>query len=91
MDNGQQAGICICKCEGCRVKSKGASQAGTMASLIAGTIVVVYLEHISKGNLFGLHFNQPIVPGLVAALIAFFIFSLVMPPKKQTTELAPEE
>ncbi len=70
---------------------KGASQAGTMASLIAGTIVVVYLEHVSKGNLFGLHFNQPIVPGLVAALIAFLIFSLVMPPKKQTTELAPEE
>ena len=65
--------------------------AGTMASLIAGTIVVVYLEHVSKGNLFGLHFNQPIVPGLVAALIAFLIFSLVMPPKKQTTELAPEE
>ena len=50
-----------------------------------------WLEHVSKGNLFGLHFNQPIVPGLVAALIAFLIFSLVMPPKKQTTELAPEE
>ena len=70
---------------------KGASPAGTIASLIAGTIVVVYLEHISGGNLFGLHFNQPIVPGLVAALIAFLIFSLVMPPKEKTTELPAEE
>ena len=70
---------------------KGASPAGTIASLVAGTIVVVYLEHISGGNLFGLHFNQPIVPGLVAALIAFLIFSLVMPPKEKTTELPAEE
>lgn len=70
---------------------KKASAAGTIASLIAGTIVVVYLEHISKGVLFGIHFSQPIIPGLVAALICFLIFSVLMPPKEETTELAPEE
>lgn len=70
---------------------KKASTAGTIASLIAGTIVVVYLEHISKGMLFGIKFSQPIIPGLAAAFICFIIFSLAMPPEKETTELAPEE
>lgn len=70
---------------------KGASTAGTIASLVAGTIVVVYLENISGGNLFGIHFTQPIVPGLVAGLIGFVAFSLIMPPKNPTTELAAEE
>ena len=70
---------------------KKASTAGTIASLIAGTIVVVYLEHISKGMLFGIKFSQPIIPGLAAAFICFIIFSLAMPPEKETTELTPEE
>ncbi|MDO4438743.1 MAG: sodium:solute symporter family protein [Eubacteriales bacterium] len=70
---------------------KGASTQGTIASLIAGTIVVVYLENISAGYLFGIHFTQPIVPGLVAGLIGFVVFSLIMPPKNPTTELAEEE
>ena len=70
---------------------KKASTAGTIASLIAGTVVVVYLEHVSKGMLFGIKFSQPIIPGLVAAFICFVIFSYAMPPKVATTELAPEE
>ena len=70
---------------------KKASTAGTIASLIAGTIVVVYLDPISKGMLFGIKFSQPIIPGLAAAFICFIIFSLAMPPEKETTELAPEE
>lgn len=70
---------------------KKASTAGTIASLIAGTIVVVYLENVSGGMLFGIKFSQPILPGLVVAFIAFVIFSLLMPPKVETTELAPEE
>lgn len=69
---------------------KGASTAGTIASLVAGTIVVVYLENISGGNLFGIQFSQPIVPGLIAGLLAFLIFSIAMPPKNKTTELAEE-
>ena len=70
---------------------KKASSAGTIASLIAGTIVVVYLEHVSKGMLFGIKFSQPIIPGLIAGLIGFIIFSFAMPPKNETTELIPEE
>ena len=69
---------------------KKASTAGTIASLIAGTIVVVYLEHISGGMLFGIKFSQPIIPGLVAGFICFILFSYAMPPKVETTELAPE-
>lgn len=70
---------------------KKASTAGTVASLVLGTIVVVYLEHISHGVLFGIKFSQPIIPGLVAAFIGFVVFSYIMPPKVETTELAPEE
>ena len=53
--------------------------------------MVVYLEHVSKGMLFGIKFSQPIIPGLAAAFICFIIFSLAMPPEKETTELTPEE
>ncbi len=70
---------------------KKASKAGTIASLILGTIVVVYLEHISGGVLFGIKFSQPIVPGLVAGLLGFVVFSLIFPPAVETTELAYEE
>lgn len=69
---------------------KKASSAGTIASLIAGTIVVVYLEHVSGGMLFGIKFSQPIIPGLVCAYAGFILFSILMPPKTETTELAPE-
>ena len=68
-----------------------ASTAGTIASLIAGTVVVIYLDRFSGGDLFGIHFSQTIVPGLAAALIFFVIFSLLFPSKTGTTELAPEE
>lgn len=69
---------------------KKASTAGTLASLIAGTVVVVYMERVSGGSLFGIHFSQTIVPGLVVALIFFVAFSLIFPAKNETTELAEE-
>lgn len=69
----------------------GGSLAGTIASVISGSIVVIYLEKISKGVLFGTKISQPIIPGLLVGLVFFLIFSKVMPPKEQTTELAPEE
>lgn len=69
----------------------GASLAGTIASLISGSVVVVYLEKISRGMLFGIKISQPIIPGLVVALIFFLIFSKVFPPKARTTELAFEK
>ena len=68
-----------------------ASKAGTIASLIFGTIVVVYLEQFSKGYLFGIHFSQAIIPGLVFAFIGFVIFSIAFPPKNLGTELTEEE
>ena len=70
---------------------KGASLAGTIASLISGSVVVVYLEKISGGMLFGMKVGQPIIPGLVVALVFFLAFSMLMPPKNKTTELALEE
>ncbi len=70
---------------------KGASLAGTIAALISGSVVVIYLDNFAGGNLFGIHFSQTIVPGLVVALIFFLVFSKICPPKELTTELAPEE
>ena len=69
----------------------GASWAGTIASLISGSIVVVYLEKISGNVLFGMKVSQPIIPGLIVALVFFLVFSKIFPPKEKTTELAPEE
>lgn len=70
---------------------KKASTAGTLASLIAGTVVVVYLENFSNGVLFGFTFKQKIIPGLVAAFIGFIVFSYIMPSKADSTELSYEE
>lgn len=70
---------------------KKASTAGTIASLIAGTVVVVYLEHFSSGVLFGITFQQKIIPGLVAAFLCFLIFSALFPSGSNSTELAQEE
>ena len=69
----------------------GASLAGTIASLISGSIVVVYLEKISGSVLFGVKLSQPIIPGLVVGLVFFLVFSKLFPPKVKSTELAPEE
>ncbi|MFR5730913.1 MAG: hypothetical protein ACLUD2_02165 [Clostridium sp.] len=42
--------------------------------------------------LFGIKFSQPIIPGLVAAFHLIHRSSpKPMPPKVETTELAPEE
>ena len=69
----------------------GASLAGTIASLISGSVVVVYLEKISGSMLFGMKVSQPIIPGMVVALVFFLVFSKIFPPKVKSTELAPEE
>lgn len=70
---------------------KGASTAGTIAALISGTIVVVYVDNIRHGMLFGMKLSQPIIPGLIVALVFFLVFSKIFPPKNPTTELAYEE
>ena len=53
--------------------------------------MVVYLEKISGGVLFGVKLSQPIIPGLIVGLVFFLIFSKLFPPKEKTTKLAPEE
>lgn len=70
---------------------KGASNGGTLASLLVGTIVVVYLQSFSGGLLFGYKIGEPILPGLVAAFFAFIIFSKLFPPKEFTTKIAYDE
>ena len=71
---------------------KGGSLAGTIASVISGSIVVIYLEKIAKeGMPFYKAFSQPIIPGLVVGLIFFLVFSKLLPPKNPSLELVPEE
>ena len=70
---------------------KGSSLAGTIASLVSGSIVVVYLEKISGSVLFGMKLTQPIIPGLIVGLVFFVVFSKLFPPKVQSTELSYEE
>ena len=70
---------------------KGASLGGTIASLISGSVVVIYLDNFAGRTLFGFTFSQSIVPGLAVALVFFLVFSKLFPPKVRTTELAPEE
>ena len=69
----------------------GASLAGTIASLVSGSVVVVYLEKISGGVLFGMKLSQPIIPGLIVGLVFFLVFSKLFPPKVKSTELTYEE
>lgn len=70
---------------------KKSSNAGSVASLICGTIVVVGMDNFKWApgikSFFG---GQTIVPGLIAAFIAFVLFSSLMPSKKQTLELEKE-
>jgi len=67
---------------------KRASHAGAIASLIIGGIVSVLFERkwIPGLTFFGWE-EQPVIPGLVCALIVFLIFSFVMPNKKESVAL----
>ncbi len=70
---------------------KRASTAGTIAALLVGSFVSVLFERRwSPVGFFGFE-QQPVIPGLVCALAAFLLFSLIMPPKTETLELAKEE
>lgn len=65
---------------------KKASAAGTVASLILGSVVVVILEKTSL-SFFGL---DPILPGLLVSLIVFVAVSLISPNAKDSTDLEYE-
>lgn len=67
---------------------KKSSNAGTIAALVVGSVVaLVYEKKLIPGlGFFGWE-QQPVIPGLICALLAFVIFSFAMPPKVQQTEL----
>jgi SSS family solute:Na+ symporter len=67
---------------------KKASSAGSIASILIGSVVFFLMDtkvlpSIPKVN--------NIIPALLISLIAFYVFSLIMPPKKETLELLYEE
>lgn len=70
---------------------KKSSSAGAIASLITGSVVSLVYEKklIAELTFFGWE-RQPVIPGLVCALAAFIIFTLLMPAGKETTDLATE-
>lgn len=65
---------------------KQASNIGAIASLIAGSIVVIILEQ-TKTSLFGL---DPIIPGLALSFICFIICSKIFKPNAESLDLAKE-
>jgi SSS family solute:Na+ symporter len=70
---------------------KKASTSGTIASLIVGSVVSVVYERRLIPNLkfFGWE-QQPVIPGMVCALAVFVVFSLLIPSKRESTELPNE-
>jgi len=70
---------------------KKSSTAGAIASLIVGSIVsVIYERKIFPGlGFFGWE-QQSVIPGLVCALIAYIVFTLIFPSKRSTTDLTVE-
>lgn len=65
---------------------KQASNIGAIASLIAGSIVVIILEQ-TKTSLFGL---DPIIPGLALSFACFIICSKIFKPNTESLDLAEE-
>ena len=71
---------------------KKSSTAGTIASLLAGSVVSITFERKSIKNLTFLGWEQQtVIPGLVCALVVYIIFTLIFPSKRNTTELPPLE
>ncbi len=73
---------------------KKSSIAGTIASLISGSVVVILLEKkiISLQNTpFAIFSNSPIIPGLLVSLIAFVGITMLMPSNRENCELTYEE
>ncbi len=64
-----------------------ASSAGTIASLVLGSAVLVFLEQ-SGSKLLGL---EPILWALPVSLISFVAFSKLLPPAKPTLEMVHED
>ena len=70
---------------------KKSSTAGAIASLIVGSVVsVIYERKLIAGlGFFGWE-RQPVIPGLVCALIVYILFTLIFPSKRETVDLPAE-
>jgi SSS family solute:Na+ symporter len=70
---------------------KKSSTAGTIASLVVGSVVsVVYERKLIPGlGFFGWE-QQPVIPGLVCALAVYLILTLIFPSKRVSTDLPLE-
>lgn len=66
---------------------KKSSTAGTIASLLSGSILVLYMEQTGF-KIMGL---DPILPGLFVGFVSFIIFTLLFPNKDGSTELKEEK
>ncbi len=66
---------------------KKSSTAGTIASLLSGSILVLYMEQTGF-KIMGL---DPILPGLFVGFVSFVIFTLLFPNKDSSTELKEEK
>lgn len=66
---------------------KKASSAGTIASLILGSVVLIALERTGIKPL-GL---QPILLALPVSFISFYVFSKLIPPSIESLDMIPEE
>lgn len=80
-----------------------ASEAGAIASLVTGSVVVLMMEHrkalvldflarkgFSSSVVLGL-MDEPILVGLLASLVVFLLFCLIFPSRRNTTELILED
>ena len=71
---------------------KKSSAVGAIASLLVGSVVSVVYERklISGLGFFGWE-QQPVIPGLICALVVFIVFTLLFPSKRNTVELPAEK
>jgi SSS family solute:Na+ symporter len=71
---------------------KKSSTAGAIASLIVGSVVsLVFERKLIPGLTFFGWEQQTVIPGLVCALIVYVLFTLLLPSKRETTDLPPLE
>jgi SSS family solute:Na+ symporter len=71
---------------------KKSSTVGAIASLLVGSVVsVVYERKLISGLVFFGWEQQPVIPGLICALAAFIVFTLLFPSKRDTVDLPAEK
>lgn len=67
------------------------SPAGSIAALIVGSVVsMIFEKKLIPGLTFFGWEQQAVIPGLVCALVAFVLFSFLMPPKHETLDFTEQ-